>query len=134
MPTAENLIPQLESACNDLLWRSETDAPFEILCWELPGNRLDPHDLLYRSGQPLDTPTQVVSLKGFFEPVILDRSWHDSTEQQLVQRYRNLKDLLETALENLQVYRLGEMEVTVYLLGWTEDGKIVGVKTMVVET
>ncbi|MBE9067133.1 nuclease, partial [Leptolyngbya cf. ectocarpi LEGE 11479] len=62
------------------------------------------------------------------------RAWFDSRELILVERYRNLRDLLETTLEDLQVYRIGTVEIDVYLLGKTEDDQIIGVKTTIVET
>lgn len=133
MPTTENLVPELESACDQLLWRSEADYPFEVAVLASGQKTAEPIDELL-SQYPADTPVKTVSLDDFFGQSIVERAWFDSRELELVQRYRNLRDLLETTLDNLQVYRIGDVEIDVYLLGTTEDHGVIGVKTKVVET
>ncbi|MEM7795079.1 MAG: nuclease A inhibitor family protein [Cyanobacteria bacterium P01_C01_bin.118] len=129
MPKTQDLLPELKAACNELLWRSETDCPFEVAV--LPEGQ-QPSVLL--SNYPANTPLAVVSLDDFFGQSTVERSWFDSRELTLVERYRNLRDLIETTLEDPQVYRIGSVEMDVYLLGTTEDNQIIGVKTKVVET
>ncbi|MEM9805380.1 MAG: nuclease A inhibitor family protein [Cyanobacteria bacterium P01_D01_bin.56] len=132
MPTTPDLLPELEAACDKLLWRSETDSPFEVVF--LPsGQKSEPIAQLLNQ-YPADTSVTISSLNDFFAPAMIERAWFDSRELERVQRYRNLRDLLETTLENLQVYRIGETEIDVYMLGVTEDKQVVGVKTKVVET
>ena len=133
MPIAQDLIPELEAACRDLLWRSEADYPFEVAA--VPITKASPSiNVELLATYPDATPVAIVSLEKFFAQSIVERSWFDSHELTLVQRYRNLRDLLETTLENPQVYRIGSVEIDVYLLGKTEDDQVIGVKTKVVET
>lgn len=132
MPTTQDLIPELEAACEGLLWRSETDCPFEVAVLSTH-DQLPSIDRLLKN-YPDDTPVATVSLDDFFGQATLERAWFDSRELTLVKRYRNLRDLLETTLENLQVYRIGNVEMDVYLIGETEDEQLIGVKTKVVET
>lgn len=134
MPTADNVIPQLKQACEGLTWRSEADAPLRVLRWDLPHRQLEHHDLLYYGGHALDAPVAEVSPSAFFDKVTVERAWFDSHEKALVQRYRSLQELLELTLEDLKVYRIGEVEVDVYVMGWTEDDYLVGVATTLVET
>ncbi len=49
-------------------------------------------------------------------------------------RYQRLVKLLQTHLTDLKVYRLGEVEIDVYVLGKTESGAIAGLATISVET
>ncbi|MEL6131599.1 MAG: nuclease A inhibitor family protein [Cyanobacteria bacterium J06554_1] len=133
MPTTQNLIPELEAACKDLLWRSEADYPFEVATLPITKQPLS-IDRQLLAIYPDNTPVAIISLETFFAQAVVERSWFDSHELTLVQRYRNLRDLLETTLENLQVYRIGSVEIDVYLLGKTEDEQVIGVKTKVVET
>ncbi|ESA34783.1 nuclease a inhibitor-like protein [Leptolyngbya sp. Heron Island J] len=132
MPTTQDLIPELEAACEGLLWRSETDYPFEVAILSA-GAQCPKVDSLLKN-YPDDTPIVTVSLDDFFGQATVERAWFDSRELTLVERYRNLRDLLETTLENLQVYRIGNGEMDVYLIGETEDEQVVGVKTKIVET
>ncbi|MGD1858113.1 MAG: nuclease A inhibitor family protein [Leptolyngbyaceae cyanobacterium] len=131
MPTTQDLLPELKAACDDLLWRSEADYPFEVTVLpEQPSSCID----ILLEPYPKDTPVTVIDLDDFFGQATVERAWFDSRELDLVKRYRNLRDLLETTLENLQVYRIGQVEMDVYLLGKTEDDRMIGVKTKVVET
>ncbi|MEA5466338.1 nuclease A inhibitor family protein [Leptothoe sp. PORK10 BA2] len=132
MPTIQDLLPELEAACDQLLWRSEADYPFEVAI--LPSDQQPPSVDGLLGSYPDNTPVAIVSLDDFFGQSTVERSWFDSRELTLVERYRNLRDLLETTLENLQVYRIGTVEVDVYLLGQTEDDQVIGVKTKIVET
>lgn len=132
MPTSQDLLPELEVACDQLLWRSETDYPFEVVI--LPADQQSFSVDVLLGNYPENTPVAIVRLDDFFGQSTVERSWFDSRELALVERYRNLRDLLDTTLENLQVYRIGRVEMDVYLLGQTEDGQVIGVKTKLVET
>ena len=134
MPTSQDLLPELETACENLLWRSEADYPFEVVVLLLDQQSFTVETLLDNGDYPDNTPVTVVSLDDFFKQALVERAWFDSRELKRVERYRNLRDLLETTLENLQVYRLGEVEIDVYILGGTEDSQVIGVKTQTVET
>jgi hypothetical protein len=133
-PAAATLLPDLQTACADLWWRSETDAPFEVICDPALQPPLEPQDLLQLSDYPEDTPIQTSNLEAFFGPATVDQDGCDATEKALVERYRHLQQLLTDTLEAPQVYRLGEVEVEIYILGYTGDGQVMGVKTLVVET
>lgn len=132
MPTTQDLLPELKAACQDLLWRSETDYPFEVALLQSDDQPTNVDRLL--NSYPDGTPIAVVALDDFFGQALVERAWFDSRELTLVKRYRNLRDLLETTLENLQVYRIGSVEQDVYLIGKTEDNQMIGVKTKIVET
>ena len=134
MPTSQDLLPELESACENLLWRSEADYPFEVVVLLLDQQSFTVKTLLDNGDYPDNTPVTVVSLDDFFKQALVERAWFDSRELKRVERYRNLRDLLETTLENLQVYRIGTVDIDVYLLGGTEDNQMMGVKTQTVET
>ncbi len=134
MPTSQDLQAELEAACQGLLWRSETDAPFELVVLPAAEPPLDVGALLANGDYPPDSPVEIVSLDNFFAPVMEDHSWFDAQDSKLVEGCRHLRSLLEATLENLKVYRIGSVEIDVYLLGQTEDKQIVGVKTTVVET
>lgn len=132
MPTTQDLVPELEAACDKLLWRSETDSPVEVVFLS-SGQKSEPIAQLLNQ-YPADTSVTIMSLNDFFGPAMVERAWFDSRELERVQRYRNLRDLLETTLENLQVYRIGAVEIDIYVLGITEDKQVVGVKTKIIET
>ena len=132
MPTTQDLLPELKAACEDLLWRSETDSPFEVVVFPAAQQPFRVAQLF--NHYPEGTPVNIVSLDDFFSQATVERAWFDSRELARVKRYQNLRDLLETTLENLTIYRIGRVEIDVYLIGKTEDEQVLGVKTKIVET
>ena len=134
MPTAQNLLPELKTACHNLHWRSETESPIQVVEWPVKNPDFSLEALIASGGYDSNVPVRVTDIESLFKPVTADRAWYDSTERQLVERYRNRKDLLETSLDKLQVYRIGEVEIDIYAVGYTEDSRVLGIQTQAVET
>lgn len=127
------LIKHLEQATKGLLWLSESDYPFETVYWQ-DVKSFDSSKLLKLTNRDSSTPVKTKELKQFFGQAIEKQDWYNEEEKAECDRYRNLFDLLQTNLTDLQVYYLGEVEIEVFLLGKTESGSIAGLSTKVVET
>ena len=113
-----------------LLFISESEYPLEQFLWQAAD--LTPETILMRSGKPKDTSIEEISLDDFFAPVATDEDWHDDEDRKNVQRFQELVKAL-SALENVQVFKLGKVEIDVYIVG--AIGKdLVGLKTTVIET
>ncbi len=132
MTEEQNLIEQLTTAVKDLVWLSESDYPFEAIYWQL--KTIDVVTLLAKIGRPSDTKVEVIELDTFFATATQEREWYDEEELENVKRYRNLIETLVTNLQEIKVYRVGEIEIEVYLLGKSPYGAIAGLKTKVIET
>jgi hypothetical protein len=52
----------------------------------------------------------------------------------MVQRFQNLVSVLKQNLSQLQVYRVGNIEIDVYIVGVTDGGGLAGLSTKLVET
>ena len=128
----KELINQLKSASEDLLWLSESDYPFETICIE----NVDAIEakLLELTDYPPDTTIEVKELDRFFKRVTEEKDWYEEEEMTECKRYQALVKLLQTHLTDIKVYRVGEIEVNCYILGKTESGSIAGLSTISVET
>jgi len=126
-------ITQLELSCKDLQWYSEAEYPLRVLYWRDLDN-FTPSYLLERHNYPEDTKIAIKELNTFFSSVTKQEPWHNQAEQLEVQRYRQLKDLLDEHLTELKVYLLGEVEIDVYILGKTLSQAIAGIETKIVRT
>ena len=130
--TTAEIIDRLKQATKDLLWSSESDYPFEIVTWEL-GVELTPSDL-FSNIYDTDLAVESITLIDLFEPVLTIEDWYEQAELDLVDRYTNLLDSINTNLAQVQVFRVGEVEIDIYIIGKTPTGDIVGLKTLSVET
>ena len=131
MTTAE-IIDRLRQATVDLLWSSESDYPFEIVTWE-HGSELNPTTLFHDREQP-QQPIETIPLADFFAPVLTVEDWYQAAEIKQVDRYTELLHTIESHLTEVLVFRIGEVEIAIYIVGKTPTGDLVGLKTHVVET
>ena len=75
-----------------------------------------------------------IPLTDLFAPVLTLEDWYGAEELAQVDRYTDLLDSIESNLSEVKVFRIGEIEIAIYIVGRTPDRDIVGLKTHVVET
>ena len=54
-----------------------------------------------------------------FFAIAQEEDWHDQEEREMVQRFQNLVSVLKQNLSQLQVYRVGNTNINVYIVGVT---------------
>jgi hypothetical protein len=131
----QNLEQILTEAAKDLLYPSESDYPFEYFEWDLSeGNPLT--DALVRkyTSRGSDAPVKEVSFTDFFGRLTEVRDWYGEEEKATVERFAVLRDRLSQLLADLRVFRVGTVEIDVYIVGKSPSGKWVGLRTKSVET
>jgi hypothetical protein len=135
MDDSLQLIAALQTATEGLLWMSEIDAPFEICYWpwgvptELTGEQF-----LQLIGQPSTVSVEVMGVDECFAGAIEEQDWFGAEEKATAHQYQALIALLKRSLQDVQVFRVGEVRIDLYVVGHTELGNWVGVKTQGVET
>ncbi|NQE35531.1 nuclease A inhibitor family protein [Microcoleus asticus] len=135
-PTAamtDSIADPLQKASEGLLFLSETDAPFEVIHWPAQGE-LTPAKLLQLTNHPPDAPVELRTVDDFFAIATAQEDWHDREERETVQRFQNLVSILKQNLSQLQVYRVGSIEIDAYIIGVTQNGDWAGLSTQLVET
>ena len=129
------LAARIKRATSGLVYQSETDAPVKPFRLEgFTGESLTPDALRECLGREASTPVAAVAFDDFFADLVADQDWYGDEERDMAKRYRRLVRVLERSLEDLKVYKVGEREVDVYVLGRTPGGEYVGVTTKAVET
>lgn len=131
-PSMRELINQLKQASEGLLWMSESDYPFEVLWWEQ--SAITPEGLLQLTNHAPDLPVKVMGLDQFFNRAITAADWYNQEQRATLERYQVLVDTLKSHLSDIQVYRVGEVKVDIYILGTTKSGNLVGLSTKSIET
>ena len=128
--TTKETTDRLSTLSKDLLFPSESEYPLEPFTWK--SATLKPETILTRSQKPSDTPIESITLEDFFAPVVTDEDWFEAEDRQVAQRFRDLQAAIAT-LENVQVFRLGKIEIDVYIVG-AIGPDLIGLKTTVIET
>jgi len=117
---ADTLLTTLTQATEGLLYPSEYDAPLEPFVWEPADNTLS--DVRRLSGHPPEERCQTLSADAFFG------------ELAEVEEFSALYETLKETLTDLKVYRCGAANLTVYVVGRDQKGRLAGFKTRAVET
>jgi hypothetical protein len=130
--TTAAIIDLLKQATRDLLWSSESDYPFEIVTWDRDVE-MTPTALFGKLADP-DAAIETLSLADLFVPVLIVEDWYEDAELAQVKRYTDLVRTIEAHLADVKVFRVGEVEIAIYIVGKTPDGDIIGLKTHAVET
>lgn len=127
------IIDKLKQASQDLLFPSESDYPFEVFLWEGQAP-LTPEKLFKQTGHPQDTLVEVVNLKELFRAATHEQDWYAPEEKETVARFQKLVETTETTLHDIKGYRVGTVEIDVYIVGTANGRDLVGLSTKVVET
>jgi hypothetical protein len=113
---------------------SESDYPFEVFIWEGKAQETwTPEKVAQHTGHPADTSVKVVTLVDFFRPATEEQDWFGLQEQESAAKFKNLESAIASTLHNVKVYRVGQIEIDVYILG-TCGNDCVGLSTKLVET
>ena len=113
---------------------SESDEPFEVVHWKAVGESFDIRKALTEAAKKIGAPVQTVLIEDFFRDLTQERTWHGKEELADVERYRNLKKVIQRHLSSPNVFRVGQTEVDIFIVGRTKEGDWTGVKTKAVET
>ena len=128
--TAKEITDRLSQLADGLLFPSESEYPLEPFTWK--SATLKPETILTRSQKTADTAIESVALEEFFAPVTTDEDWFDDEDREIAQRFRDLQAAIAT-LENVQVFKVGKIEIEVYIVG-AIGPDLIGLKTTVIET
>ncbi|MBD2439786.1 nuclease A inhibitor family protein [Nostoc sp. FACHB-110] len=129
------IMQTLKQTSNDLLMISESEYPFEVFLWTNQAQEpLTNQKILQLTGHPLETSIETVELDYLFRNCTKEKEWHDEIQKQNVQKYQLLVKTLKDTLANINVYRIGTINIDVYIVGKTSSGDLVGLATKIVET
>jgi hypothetical protein len=118
-------------ASQGLLMPSESEYPFEVFVWE--DVELTPQKILELTNYPPATSIEEVELDYFFRNVASEKDWHDKIQKENVAKFQNLVQVIKDNLAELRVYRIGTIDISIYIVGKTNDG-VAGLATKVIET
>jgi hypothetical protein len=131
----QNLERTLTEAAKDLLYPSESDYPFEYFAWDLSeGNPLTDAQVRKFTDRGSDAPVKEVPFADFFDRLTQVKDWYGDEEKRTAEQFAALRDKLGQLLADLRVFRVGTVEIDVYIVGKSPSGKWAGLRTKSVET
>ena len=130
--TDEQLTEALRKATRGLTYMSESDYPFEVFGWDVA----EPTDGFLRglTGEAADAPVETRTAADFFRVAASQAEWKNEEQLAAAHRFQSLQSLLEQNLTDLKVFRVGSINLPVYVAGRGASGRWLGVSTRVVET
>ena len=132
MMTDEKLIEELREATRGLTFMSEADYPFEVFKWDAAEPS---HEFLRGlTGEAADATVETRTAANFFRVAVSEAEWKNAEQLATARQYQSLLRLLEQNLTDLTVFRVGSINLPVYVAGRGESGNWLGISTRVVET
>lgn len=98
---------------------SESDYPFEVIRWDGQIGAITPDYLRRVSGVPEDSPIEETNVDNFLK---------------MSGQFRGLTMLLEESLSDLKVYKVGTINIPVYIVGLSAEGNWLGLSTRLIQT
>ena len=111
------ILQKLQMATAGLLFMSESDYPFELIEWDGP-TQLTPDFIRSVTHEPQDCQVQELEVEDFL-----------SAEQ-----YKHVVSVFKNTLSHSKAYRVGRINMPVYVVGKSKSGKWLGVATRIVWT
>jgi hypothetical protein len=134
-PIKPSLVELLQQACDGLLFMSESEYPLEVFTWQIEENNpVNIESIIKKTGHPTQTSVGVIDLDTFFAQAIEENDWYSPEEIEVAKKFQHLVKIIKNNLIDVVVYRLGEVEIDVYILGKASNSEYVGIMTQVVET
>lgn len=124
MAKTNPVLKELKAAAKGLLFPSETDAPLEAFAW--PGADGPPDEKVVRANANVgaDAPVEQLTIAE------LTRGIPDESRRDFLPLFA----VFAHHLSGVTVFKVGEVNIDVYIVGRTTDGQYAGVKTHAVET
>ena len=130
---SENLTEQIKKAAEGLYYISETDAEILPFSGE-PAQSVSKEEILKQTKSAANSPVEERDFSEFFARLTEIQDWFGDEEKQTAEKFGRLKDLLQSNLKDLRVFKVGKIQLDVYIVGLDQTGKLAGIKTKAVET
>ena len=123
----------LASLTKDLIYISETDAPINAVKFRKVSS-VSKSEVLSATGNGQTAPVEIVDAEKFFERLTTMRDWFGPRETEMARGFAELKKRIDEELTNVKVFKIGKIEMDIYVVGLDRDGNLAGIKTRAIET
>lgn len=128
-----DITEQVKTAAAHLNYMSETDA--EIL--PFIGKQAEAVTIDEIRNQTQTAPDAAIEEKDFTEffarPTTV-QDWFGNEEEITAKKFADLKNLLEANLRDISVFKIGKIQIDIYVVGLNGENHLMGIQTKAVET
>ena len=128
-----DLAEEIKKAAEGLYYISETDAEILPFIGE-QAKAVTKEEIIRQTKSAVDSPVEERDFAEFFARLTEIQDWFGDEEKETVQKFVRLKELLGKNLKELKVFKIGKIQLNVYIVGLDDESKLIGVKTKAVET
>jgi hypothetical protein len=129
--TVESLKAQISDKIKGLYFPSESEAPIEIADFEKNTDVVTSLKSLHPDKADYIAEAD---LNDFYEMYGVEKDWQNAIQKQFAKSFGEAINVMKENLENIKIYRIGEVRIDIYIIGKTRDGSFIGLKTSAVET
>ncbi len=133
MKNDDELLAKLGEATAGLMMMSESDYPFEMVRWDKQ-TEITPESLRAFAKESAASLIVEQSVEEFFHAAVAEPEWKGANDLKLARRYQSLVRLLKENLSDLKVYRMGAVNISIIIIGRSNEGNCLGLSTRVIET
>ena len=128
-----DLLKRIKKIAEGLYYISETDA--EIFPFSgSKAERVVVEEVLKQTESAVDAPVKERDFNEFFTRLTERQEWFGEEEIVTADKFAELKRLLECNLRDLKVFKIGRIELDIYVVGLDSENNLTGFKTKAVET
>lgn len=128
-----SLTGRLKSLTEGLSYQSESDYPVEPYV-RGAGDGAPSSEEFAKGREGDDAAVRELDFDSFFGNYMDEQDWWGEEERAVAKKFQALVAFLKESLKEIKVYRVGDVEADVYIVGKTASGDFAGVKTKIVET
>ena len=122
----------LDDACRGMFYVSETDSPI------VPVLSATPNDVtieeFIKNAVRSNGQVEKKPISAFFDRLISEKAWQSEDERSNAGRFSILRAIVLDQLDGPATYRIGRVQIDIFVLGRDAEGCIAGFRTRSVET
>ena len=127
-----SLLRELKRLTKGLQFQSESDYAVEPFAPDAGRGATSAQEVV--ASLKANAAARPADFDNFFAAATEEQDWQDADARARVKKFQALVKYLKDNLSGIQVFKVGDTEADVYVVGKTASGNFAGVKTKVVET
>lgn len=129
----KDLIEELKESVKGLWYMSETDAEINVAVGK-ESDSVTQETLIEQFNVSPEKKITEKSSADFFQNLTEMQDWYGEEEKETAEKFSTVEKLLEENLKDLKVFKVGEVEVDIYVIGLDSQSILMGITTKAVET